>query len=71
MELLSTGAESQSGSVEGLPDSLRRGNMSWQRENRSARMVPAVLTGHSSNPRILRASAILDCQTGGVIVTHP
>lgn len=71
MELLSTGAEVQSGTVEGLPQELRPGNMSQQRESQPAKMVPAVLTPQTPRPRIVRTSAVLDCQTGGVIVTHP
>jgi hypothetical protein len=71
MELLSTGAEIQSGTVEGLPPELRPGNMSRHQNSEKARSIPAVLTSHTPSPRILRASAVLDCEAGGVIVTHP
>jgi hypothetical protein len=86
MELLSTGAETQSGTVEGLPQASRSGNMSQNLENRPARMVPAVLTTQtqrprqsspavlnsaSPRPRMLRVASLVDCQSGGVIVTHP
>ena len=71
MEVLSTGAEIQSGTVEGLPQELRPGNMSQHRENRPARLVPAVLTPQNPSPRIVRTSAVLDCQTGGVISYSP
>src|SRR5580765_5074201 len=71
MEVLSTGAEVHSGTVEGLPQLLRPGSASQLRESGSARMTPAVLTSHTQRPRLMTISETVDCQTGGVIVTHP
>jgi hypothetical protein len=71
MELLSTGVEVQSGTVEGLPSELRQENMSQHREARPAKMVPAVLVPQTPQARLLRSSYTLDCKIGGVIVTHP
>jgi len=71
MELLSMGSEAQSGTVEGLPESLRRGDVSQQFENPAARMVPAVFTPLSQRARLLRSSYTLDCKSGGIIVTTP
>lgn len=71
MEVLSTGAEVQNGTVEGLPQELRPGNMSQQREQRPVRMAPAVLTSQTQRPQLTRASYAVDCEAGGVIVTKP
>jgi len=71
MELLSTGAEAQSGTVEGLPESLRRGDVLRQFENPAARMVTAAFTPPSQRARLLRSSYTLDCKSGGIIVTTP
>ena len=71
MEVLSTGPEVQSGTVEGLSESIRRGSMLRQRESRSAKLLPASLRMPPSHAHALNTSAVLDCQTGGVIVTHP
>ena len=71
MEVLSTGPEVQSGTVEGLSESIRRGSMLRQRESRSAMLLPASFKVPMSHAHALNASAVLDCQTGGVIVTHP
>jgi hypothetical protein len=70
MEVLSTGAETQSGSVEGLPQGLRQGNIS-ERHSQPARLVPAAFNAGTPTPRFLRTSYIIDCEVGGVIVTKP
>jgi hypothetical protein len=70
MELLSTGAETQSGTVEGLPSGSHSG-LSRSQNAEKARVVPAVLRPATPAPRLLRASAIMDCDVGGVIVTKP
>ncbi len=71
MELLSTGQEVQSGTVEGLPQGLRQGNMSQRHENRPARETAAVFTAQTPMPRLMTASYAVDCEAGGVIVTKP
>jgi hypothetical protein len=71
MELLSTGAEVQGGMVEGLPQKLRPGNVSQSRESKPVRLVSATLTAKTQKPRLLEVASLVDCQTGGVIVTHP
>ncbi len=71
MELLSTGQEVQAGTVEGLSQGLQSGNVLHHQNNEKARIMPAVLSSATRSPRLLRASAVLDCQAGGVIVTHP
>jgi hypothetical protein len=71
MEVLSTGPEVQSGTVEGLPDSVRRGSMLRRRGSRSGLLLPAALRMPQVHARGVNTSAVLDCQTGGVIVTHP
>lgn len=70
MEVLSTGPEVQSGTVEGLSEPIH-GTMSWQRESRPAKVVPAVLTSKAAKGRLLRSSYTLDCKLGGVVVTTP
>lgn len=54
---MSTGAETQSGTVEGLPGSFRRGNMS-RRGYRSTKMVPVTLKMPSSHPHVLNFGGI-------------
>lgn len=71
MEVLSTGPEVQSGTVEGLSESIRRGSILRQRESRAATLLPASLRMPTRHAHVLNTSAVLDCQTGGVIVTHP
>ncbi|SRR5579871_488349 len=71
MEVLSTGPEIQSGTVEGLSESIRRGSMSRQHESRAARLLSVSLRTPASHARALNTSAVLDCQVGGVIVTKP
>jgi hypothetical protein len=70
MEVLSTGPEVQSGTVEGLSEPIH-GTMSWQRESRPAKVVPAVLTSKAATGRLLRSSYTLDCKLGVVVVTTP
>jgi hypothetical protein len=71
MELLSTGAETQSGTVEGLPQASHSRSMAGLRENQSARLVPAVFNATTPSPRLLKTSYVVDCEVGGVIVTKP
>ena len=71
MEVLSTGPEIQSGTVEGLSESIRHGSVLRQRESRSATLLPVSFKVPTSHAHALNTSAVLDCQTGGVIVTHP
>ena len=71
MELLSTGQEVQAGTVEGLPQELRQGNMAGRHENRPARVIPAVFATQTPMPRLMTASYAVDCEAGGVIVTKP
>jgi hypothetical protein len=71
MELLSTGVETQSGTVEGLHRELRPGNMSRYPNRRPAKMVPASLSYQSQRARFITVSETVDCQTGGIIVTKP
>ncbi|MBZ5508315.1 MAG: hypothetical protein LAO78_22880 [Acidobacteriia bacterium] len=71
MEILSTGGEIRGGTVEGLTQDLRRGTVSKRRENRSARVAPAVFTTQTPKPQLSRVSYAVDCEVGGVIVTKP
>lgn len=72
MEILSTGAEGANGTVEGLPEVFRQGNQSQRRNiDRSAKVVTAVLNDNSPRVTLRRTAAVLDCQSGGVIVTKP
>jgi len=71
MELLSTGAETQSGTVEGLQRDLRPGNMSLYPNRRRAKMVPASFSYQSQRARFITVSETVDCQVGGIIVTKP
>jgi hypothetical protein len=71
MELLSTRAEVQAGTVEGLPQGMRSGNMSRWHDNRSPRMMPAAYNTRTIRPRLMMASYVVDCEVGGVIVTKP
>lgn len=70
MEVLSTGPEVQSGTVEGLSESIRRGSMLRQRYGRQATLKPAALASQTGRPRLMNVASMVDCQTGGVIVTH-
>jgi hypothetical protein len=71
MEVLSTGAETQGGTVEGLPRQLRPGNVSQHRESQPVKLFSAALGPKTQQPRLLEVASLVDCQTGGVIVTHP
>lgn len=73
MEVLSTGPEVQSGTVEGLSEPIRRGSLSGQRYGRQAALMPTGLTSQiqTPKPRLMNVAAIQDCRTGGVIVTSP
>jgi hypothetical protein len=71
MEVLSTGPEVQSGTVEGLSESIRRGSMLRQRYGGQATLRPAALASQLGRPRMMNVASMVDCQTGGVIVTHP
>jgi hypothetical protein len=71
MEVLSTGPEVQSGTVEGLPESIRRGSMSEQRYEGQVKLMPAALTSQIRGPHLMNVASLVDCQVGGVIVTHP
>ena len=57
--------------MEGLIQDLRRGTVSKRRENRSARVAPAVFTTQTPKPQLSRVSYAVDCEVGGVIVTKP
>jgi hypothetical protein len=71
MEILSTGPEVQSGTVDGLSESIRHGSLLRERENRAATLVPASLRMPASHARLRNTSAVMDCTIGGVIVTKP
>lgn len=70
MEVLSTGPEVQSGTVEGLSAPIH-GTMSRQSESRPARVVAASFTTHAEHPKLVRSSYAVDCEVGGVVVTKP
>jgi hypothetical protein len=71
MEVLSTGPEVPSGTVEGLSESIRHGSMLRQRESHSSALLPVSFKMPTSHAHALNASAVLDCETGGIIVTKP
>ncbi|HEY7406544.1 MAG TPA: hypothetical protein VIB39_23650 [Candidatus Angelobacter sp.] len=71
MEILSTGAEVNSGTVEGLPEIYRRGNQSQRHSERVAKVVTAVFKNDAPRATLRTVSAVLDCQSGGVGVHHP
>ncbi|MBZ5493844.1 MAG: hypothetical protein LAO76_23235 [Acidobacteriia bacterium] len=70
MEVLSTGPEVQSGTVEGLSKAIRRGSMLW-RDGAQATFKSAALTSQLGRPRLMNVASLVDCQIGGVIVIHP
>ena len=71
MEILSTGAEGDSGTVEGLPEALRQGNQARRNDGARARLAPAVLNAQVPKARIVRVASLVDCQSGGLGVKHP
>jgi hypothetical protein len=71
MEVLSTGPEVQSGTVEGLVQKSRPGSLSQYEHRTQGRIVPATLGYQRSHPRLVTVSETVDCQVGGVIVTKP
>jgi hypothetical protein len=71
MEVLSTGPEVQSGTVEGLSESIRLGSMLGQRYGGQARPMSAALTSQIRRPRLMNVASLVDCQVGGIIVTKP
>lgn len=71
MQILSTGAEFSTGEVNGLPDGFRNRNLPQARNERPARLVPAVVNQRTRGPRLSSVSYTLDCRAGGVIVTTP
>jgi len=70
MEVLSTGPEIQSGTVEGLSESIRHGSL-LRRDGAQATFKSAALTSQIGRPRLMNVASLVDCQIGGVIVTHP
>lgn len=71
LELLSTGAEAQSGTVEGLHRELRPGNMSRFGNGQTDKVMPAVLASRVPKPRLMNVASLVDCQVGGIIVIKP
>jgi hypothetical protein len=72
MQFFDSGAETRSGSVEGLPEEfLHPHHTPAARNSSAARVVPAVLHSTNAAPRLRLAASIDDCRTGGVIVTKP
>jgi hypothetical protein len=66
MQILSTGAELQTGDVDGLPDSLRNRNLPMARGERPARLEAAVYGSGAREPRLQRVSYTVECEAGGV-----
>jgi hypothetical protein len=71
MEVLSTGPEVQSGTVEGVVQKSHPGNLSQYKHRTEGRVVSATFGYQGSQPRLVTVSETVDCQIGGVIVTHP
>ncbi len=71
LQILNTGAELQTGEVDGLPDNLRNRNLPMARGERPARLEAAVFRSGAREPRLQRVSELIDCQAGGVGVHHP
>jgi len=71
MQFFDSGAETRSGSVEGLPEELMHPHTQGTRNAHESRVVPAVLNSSSASPRLLSITSVEDCRSGGIIVTKP
>ena len=70
LEVLSTGAEVQSGTVEGLSVKTLQGSV-IRSEYYQARLIPADSTTQKPRAHLATASYVVDCEVGGVVVTKP
>jgi len=69
MQLLSTGAEVPSGTVDGLPRGIGSRNLAQRHE--STILAPAVMKSTNPRPQIRTVASLVDCQVGGVGVHNP
>ncbi|HEX7288068.1 MAG TPA: hypothetical protein VF532_17920 [Candidatus Angelobacter sp.] len=71
MQFFDSGEETQSGTVEGLPEEFLHPHAPMTRNASEARLVPAVLDNRISRARFVPVTSVMECKLGGVIVTKP
>ncbi len=71
MEFISSGEESQVGSVDGLPQELLRGRSLASRGAGTPRLQSATFHPAQDRPKLVLAASVWDCTVGAVTVTAP